>query len=133
MHVSPPVSWRDKQLENVLFCDSCYKLHPLQGTIAVCVSVHHTTYIYVQVLTVLRFQVSWLILNLFCEVPLNPRNISLINMVTRSSMRSQHALQVKNMRNKYTHGNHPTITFNYLNFVMSNILINKNKNKNTIG
>ena len=59
--------------KNVLFCDSCYKLHPLQGTIAVCQAVHHTTYIYVRALTVFRFRVSWLILNLFCEVPLNPR------------------------------------------------------------
>lgn len=44
----------------------------LQSMIAVCVAVHHTTDIYVRTLVVIRLRVSWLISNLFCEVPLNP-------------------------------------------------------------
>ena len=39
---------RDKQLESDLFCDSCYRLHSLQGMIAACVAVHHTTCNYVR-------------------------------------------------------------------------------------
>ena len=39
-------------------------------------------------------------------------NMSLINMATRFSMRSQHALQVNNMHNKYTHGHNRTVFTN---------------------
>ena len=53
--VAPSVSWRDKQLENVLFCDNCYKWRPLQGMIAICVAVHHTAYIYARTLAIVRF------------------------------------------------------------------------------
>ena len=38
--------------------------------------------------------------------------MSLINMATHFSMRSQHALQVNNMHNKYTHGHNRTVFTN---------------------
>lgn len=43
-----PLFLRDKHLESDLFCDSCYRLHSLQGMIAACVAVHHTTCNYVR-------------------------------------------------------------------------------------
>ena len=39
----------------------------------------------------------------------NQHNMCLINMATRESTRSQHALQVKSLQNKYIYGQNRTV------------------------